>query len=67
MFFQPGTRSPISLLELGLCARSKKIVVCCPGGFWRRGNVEMVCERFEVETTESLPELIAATMRRVAS
>jgi hypothetical protein len=47
-YFQPGTMSPISLLELGLHARDKKACVVCPDGFWRKGNVDIVCERFGI-------------------
>jgi hypothetical protein len=42
----PDTKAPISLLELGLFARSDRVVVGCPDGFWRRGNVEIVCQRY---------------------
>jgi len=45
MYFDPNTKSPISLLELGLYASSDKLVVCCPNGFWRQGNVDIVCIR----------------------
>src|SRR5687767_10324170 len=48
MYFAPATQAPITLLELGLFARSGKVVVCCPEGFWRRGNVEVVCARYGV-------------------
>jgi len=48
MYFDPATKSPISLLELGLHATSGKMVVCCPNGFWRKGNVEIVCNRFDI-------------------
>lgn len=48
MYFDPNTKSPISLLELGLYAKSKKIIVCCPQGFWRRGNVEIVCAKYNI-------------------
>jgi hypothetical protein len=48
MYFAPNTKSPISLLELGLYADSKKMIVCCPEGFWRKGNVEMVCDRYDI-------------------
>ena len=48
MYFDPATKSPISLLELGLYARSKKLIVCCPDGFWRKGNVRVVCERYKI-------------------
>jgi hypothetical protein len=55
MYFDPATKSPISLLELGLHADSGKIIVCCPKGFWRRGNVEMVCERFDIRLFDGKP------------
>src|SRR4051812_31374944 len=58
MYFAPGTKAPITLLELGLFARSGKLVVCCPPGFWRRGNVEVVCARYGVILVESLSELV---------
>ena len=45
LWFDPATKSPISLLELGLFARSEKMVVYCPEGFWRKGNVDIVCEQ----------------------
>ena len=46
MYLQPNTLSPISLLELGIYAGSGKLTVCCPDGFWRKGNVELVCEQY---------------------
>jgi hypothetical protein len=48
MYFDPNTKSPISLLELGLYANSRKLIVCCPNGFWRKGNVDIVCKRYEI-------------------
>lgn len=33
MYFDLSTKSPISLLELGLFARSEKLVMCCLNGF----------------------------------
>ena len=59
MYFAPGTKSPVSLLEFGLCARSGKLRVCCPEGFWRRGNIEMVCRRNRIPLFETLDDLIA--------
>jgi len=32
MYFALGTRAPITLLELGLFAKSGKLLVCCPEG-----------------------------------
>ena len=48
MYFDPSTQSPITLLELGLFARSKKLVVVCPEGFWRKGNVDVVCRAYGI-------------------
>jgi hypothetical protein len=58
MYFHPQTKAPITLLELGLCARSGKAIVCCPEGFWRRGNIEVVCAQYSVTMVESMAELI---------
>jgi hypothetical protein len=58
MYFSPETKSPISLLELGLYAASKKIIVCCPDGFWRKGNVEIVCEKYEIPLYETFDDLL---------
>ena len=44
MYFAPGTQSPISLLEMGLHARSGKLIVLAPDGFWRKGNVDITAE-----------------------
>jgi hypothetical protein len=58
MYFDPKTKSPISLLELGLHARSGKLLVMCPDGFWRKGNVDIVCERYNIPQINTLDELI---------
>lgn len=57
LYFDPNTKSPISLLELGLYADSGRLVVCCPQGFWRKGNVDIVCAKYGVPMAESLEEL----------
>lgn len=54
MYFDPNTKSPISLLELGLHAKSGKLIVCCPEGFWRKGNVDIVCKRNDIYQTNSI-------------
>lgn len=65
MYFAPATRAPITLLELGLFARSDKLIVCCPDGFWRKGNVDVVCARYGVPATPDLAALIAAGAERL--
>ena len=56
MYLDPNTKSPISLLELGLHATSKKLYVVCPDGFWRKGNVEMVCSVYDIPLFNTLDE-----------
>lgn len=57
-YFSPDTKSPVSMLELGLFARSGKVVLCCPEGFWRKGNIDIVCERNHIEQVNTIEELI---------
>jgi hypothetical protein len=59
MYFDKEGESPITLLELGLYASSGKLVVCCEEGFWRKGNVDIVCERFKITQAKTLDELIS--------
>ena len=58
MYFDPNTKSPISLLELGLNAREQKLIVLCPEGFWRKGNVDVVCEYYGINQVDTFDELI---------
>lgn len=57
MFFDKNSKSPISMLELGLFADSKKMLVCCEEGFWRKGNIDIVCKRKGIPTFENLEHL----------
>lgn len=54
LYFAPGTKSPISLLELGLYASSGKVIVCCPESFWRKGNVDIVCAKHNIPVLTDL-------------
>jgi hypothetical protein len=58
--------APVSLLELGLCARVPgKAVVFCPKGYWKRGNVQIVCNKFGLELVENHDGLKEAIMKRL--
>jgi len=63
MYFAPGSKSPITLLELGLFVHTQKLFICCPSGFWRRGNVEIVADRYRLPLYEDLITLIT-TLRQ---
>jgi hypothetical protein len=54
LYLVPDTMSPISLLELGIHAQSKKLYVVCPDGFWRKGNVDIVCGTYDIPLFNSL-------------
>jgi len=65
LYFAPDTRAPVTLLEFGLFARSGKLIVCCPDGFWRKGNIEVVCDRYGVPLVATLDELVARVRQRL--
>ena len=58
IYFKAGSQSPISLLELGLYARSGKLSVVCEEGFWRKGNVDIVCDRYAIPMFESIKDWV---------
>ncbi|KAL8372284.1 hypothetical protein RB595_001868 [Gaeumannomyces hyphopodioides] len=54
-------KAPISLLELGLRAGSgRRCMVVCNDGYWKRGNVLLVCERYGIEVFPSIGKLSKA-------
>lgn len=60
MYFDPQTKSPITLLELGIHAAKnpEKLRVCCPQGYWRKGNVDITCARYGVSQVQTIDELL---------
>ena len=58
MNFLPDSKSPITLLELGLFARSGKLRVICPPEFYRYDNVRITCEKYKVPLFNSLEEAL---------
>jgi hypothetical protein len=57
MHFDPSTKAPITLLELGLFA-DRDLVVSCPDGYWRKGNVEIVCDHYGLPLYNDLDTLL---------
>lgn len=43
-----NSKSPISLMEIGLFAKEHKLIVFCKPNFYRYDNVRIVCERYKV-------------------
>lgn len=58
-YFDPSTKSPVSMMELGLF-KDRRVLVCCPDGFWRKGNVDLVCERFGIAQVDTFGAFLEA-------
>ncbi|KAI1410447.1 hypothetical protein F5Y13DRAFT_74265 [Hypoxylon sp. FL1857] len=63
--FHRMTEAPVSLLELGLCARTGKAIVVCDKEYKKRGNVQIVCQKYGVEMVESIETLRPAIVKRL--
>jgi len=61
-YFDPSTKSPVSMLELG--AFHHKAIVICPDGFWRKGNIDVFCDEFDIM---QLPDLASAVKQIILS
>lgn len=59
-YFDPDTMSPVTMMELGYVARmyDTPVLVCCPEGFWRKGNVDILCMREKMVRVGSFEELL---------
>jgi len=67
MYLDPKSKSPVSLLELGYVSKTDKLIVCCPIGFWRKGNVEIVCSREGIPFFDKLENALAFLKDRIAT
>ena len=63
-YFASNTMSPISLLELGLF-KEKKVIVCCPDEYWRKGNIEVVCKRYGIPLFGDLERAVRRVRKEV--
>ena len=39
--------------------------VCCPDGFYRKGNVEIVCDRLKIPLIETWDEFVAKAIEKL--
>lgn len=64
--FLDGSQSPISLLELGLFAKTGKVTVFCTDKYYRYDNVEDTCKRYNVKLVNSndAEDIATEIMRR---
>lgn len=60
-YFDPKGKAPITLLELGLnVGFGADCIVCCPEGYWRRGNVQVVCNWYDIPLYDNIDEFVKA-------
>lgn len=54
------SKSPISLMEIGMYAQSGKLTVFCPEDFYRFDNVKVVCEKYGIplHTTNEISDIV---------
>ena len=56
MYILGSSKSPISLLEMGLHARSGKMYVICEEDFYRYDNVRITCSFYDIPLFTSMDE-----------
>ncbi|CAM1372061.1 nucleoside 2-deoxyribosyltransferase domain-containing protein [Tenacibaculum xiamenense] len=44
----PESKSPISMVELGLYARSNKLIICCPENFYQYRYIKTLAKKYNV-------------------
>ena len=60
MVLLDDSKSPISLLEMGLYAKTGKLIVFCTPNFYRWDNVRLTCEKYHIELVQDIhPTIIA--------
>ena len=60
MVLLDDSKSPISLLELGLYANTNKLIVFCTPNFYRWDNIRLTCEKYNIELIQDThPTIIA--------
>lgn len=48
-----NSKSPISLMEIGLHAKENKLIVFCSNTFYRFNNVKVVCDKYNIPLYET--------------
>lgn len=56
--FLPDSQSPISLVELGLNIKLKKLIVVCPIQFYKNKYIKLLCNYYSTPCFESLEEAL---------
>ena len=58
MYILGSSKSPISLLEMGLHAKGGKMTVICEEDFYRYDNVRITCDHYDVPMYNDLDSFL---------
>lgn len=64
-YFAAGTKSPITLLELGSFGYWTNTVVYCTPDFWRYGNVAMHCDHNDIRLVQDYDSFLAVVKAKI--
>lgn len=66
-YFEPNTKSPITLTLFGMSAAQYRpdILVCCPNGYWRKGLIDILCKKYGIHQEDTLENLTSAAASRL--
>lgn len=64
VYFDKDGQAPITLMELGL-HKDDDMVVCCPEGYFRKGNVDIVCHKYGIKQVDDIDGLVEEIKKRV--
>lgn len=72
MFIAKGSKSPISLMELGIHAKEKKLVVFCSESFYRFENIEETCKFYNIplvktDTADTIIDMLKALEKDITT
>jgi hypothetical protein len=65
MYLGEKSKAPISLLELGLHAQDDKVIVFCHDKFYRKGNIDVVCQRYGIPVFEEMDAWLVAIKNKL--
>lgn len=69
MFISKDSKAPITLLEFGIVSATKpeQLIICVEQGFWRRGNIEVVCRRNGIPLYDNFDQALETLKIKMAS
>jgi hypothetical protein len=65
MYFADDSKSPITLLELGLHALDDKLIVYCSNKFYRKGNVDVVAKYYNFPVYDDKDKWFNAVVEKI--